>query len=156
MKMDFCRILAGMSLRYRDNIDIVNTERGRRYTFPEYHRLTNRIANLVRDALGLGKGDNALLILDNDNLARLQTLCDDNPLVVAGPERDGLRRDRLVGLHDINKGPGRAAQARRTKASASTAPLHPARMQRPGGPPTRHCRGVRIAGTRRRVRMPAP
>jgi len=46
--MDFCRIMAGISLRYRDNIAIVNVERGRRYTFPKYHCLTNRIANLVR------------------------------------------------------------------------------------------------------------
>jgi fatty-acyl-CoA synthase len=71
MKMDFCRIMAGISLRYRDNIAIVNVERGRRYTYPEYHLLTNRIANLVHDALGLGRGDNVLLILDNDNLSLL-------------------------------------------------------------------------------------
>jgi acyl-CoA synthetase (AMP-forming)/AMP-acid ligase II len=50
---------------------IVNVERNRRYTFPEYHRLTNRIANMARDALGLRRGDKALLILDNDNLSLL-------------------------------------------------------------------------------------
>ena len=36
MKINFCRIMAGISLRYRNNIAIVNIERGRRYTFPEY------------------------------------------------------------------------------------------------------------------------
>ena len=49
----------------------VNVERQRRYTYPEYHRLTNRIANMVRNALGLRRGDTALLILDNDNLSLL-------------------------------------------------------------------------------------
>ena len=29
---------------------MVNVERQRRYTYPEYHRLTNRIANMVRDS----------------------------------------------------------------------------------------------------------
>jgi hypothetical protein len=37
--------------RYRDNTAVVNVERDRRYTFPEYHCLTNRIANMARCAL---------------------------------------------------------------------------------------------------------
>lgn len=69
MKMNFCRIMMGMALRYRDNVAIVNVERKRRFTYPEYHRLTNRIANAMRDTLGLGRGDNVLLVLDNDNLS---------------------------------------------------------------------------------------
>jgi fatty-acyl-CoA synthase len=60
-----------MAMRYRNNTAIVNVERNRRYTFAEYHRLTNRIANMSRDALGLRRGDKALLILDNDNLSLL-------------------------------------------------------------------------------------
>jgi acyl-CoA synthetase (AMP-forming)/AMP-acid ligase II len=63
--------MAMMAMRYRNNIAIVNVERNRRYTFPEYHRLTNRIANMARDTLGLRRGDKALLILDNDNLSLL-------------------------------------------------------------------------------------
>ena len=51
---------------------IFNVERQRRYTFAEYHLLTNRIANVLRDDLGLGKGDRYLLILENDNLALLR------------------------------------------------------------------------------------
>jgi fatty-acyl-CoA synthase len=71
MKTNFCRVMATMAMRYRNNMAIVNVERNRRYTFPEYHRLTNRIANMARDALGLRRGDTALLILDNDNLSLL-------------------------------------------------------------------------------------
>jgi acyl-CoA synthetase (AMP-forming)/AMP-acid ligase II len=71
MKTNYCRVMATMALRYRDNVALVNVERGRRYTFPEYHRLTNRIANMVHDSLGLRRGDTALLILDNDNLSLL-------------------------------------------------------------------------------------
>ena len=71
MKTNYCRVMATMALRYRNNIAIVNVERQRRYTFPEYHRLTNRIANMARNALGLRRGDTALLILDNDNLSLL-------------------------------------------------------------------------------------
>lgn len=71
MKINFCRTMRTMAARYSDNTAIVNVERNRRYTFPEYHRLTNRIANMVRDNLGLGRGDKALLILENDNLSLL-------------------------------------------------------------------------------------
>jgi acyl-coenzyme A synthetase/AMP-(fatty) acid ligase len=55
--MNFCRVMAGMALRWKDNTAIVNVERDRRYTFFEYHRLTNRIANMCRDRLGLYRGD---------------------------------------------------------------------------------------------------
>jgi fatty-acyl-CoA synthase len=68
-RMNFCRVMAAMALRYKDNVAIVNVERNRRYTFAEYHRLTNRIANMCRDTLGLRKGDTAMLILDNDNFS---------------------------------------------------------------------------------------
>jgi fatty-acyl-CoA synthase len=71
MKANFCRIMATMALRYKDNLALVNVERNRRYTFPEYHQLTNRIANMARNALHLQKGDTALLILDNDSLSLL-------------------------------------------------------------------------------------
>ena len=57
--------MAAMALRWRDNPAIVNIERNRRSTFAEYHRLTNRIANLCRDRLGLGRGEMAMLLLDN-------------------------------------------------------------------------------------------
>ena len=68
-RMNFCRVMAAMALRYKDNVAIVNIELKRRYTFPEYHRLTNRIANMCRERLGLRNGDTAMLILDNDNFS---------------------------------------------------------------------------------------
>src|SRR5262249_27777044 len=36
-----------------------------------YHRLTNRIANMMRHVLKRGAGDNVLLILENDNFSLL-------------------------------------------------------------------------------------
>ena len=71
MKMNFSRVMATMALRFRDNLALVNVERDRRYTYAEYHRLTNRIAHMMRHALGLSAGDNVLLILENDNLSLL-------------------------------------------------------------------------------------
>ena len=71
MKMNFSRVMSTMALRFRDNPAIVNVERDRRYTYAEYHRLTNRIAHMMRHALGLGAGDKVLLILENDNLSLL-------------------------------------------------------------------------------------
>src|SRR5262249_32655134 len=71
MLMNFSRVMSAMAARYRDNVAVVNVERNRRYTFPEYHRLTNRIGNMAQSALGLRKGDTALLILNNDSLSLL-------------------------------------------------------------------------------------
>jgi acyl-coenzyme A synthetase/AMP-(fatty) acid ligase len=71
LKINFCHVMSTMAMRYRQGTAIVNLERNRRYTFPEYHALTNRIANMTPDGLGLRRGDVALLILDNDNLSLL-------------------------------------------------------------------------------------
>ncbi len=69
MKMNFCRVMRLMALRFRDAEAIVNVERNRRYTFGQYHLLTNRIANALRTTLELGVGDKFMLILENDNLS---------------------------------------------------------------------------------------
>jgi fatty-acyl-CoA synthase len=50
---------------------IVNVERQRRYSFVEYHRLTNRIVNMMRERLGLRFGDAWIAILDNDSVSLL-------------------------------------------------------------------------------------
>lgn len=71
MKVDFSRIMRLLALRCGDRPAIVNVERNRRYSFPEYHALTNRIANVLRETLKLKLGDVALTILDNDNLTLL-------------------------------------------------------------------------------------
>lgn len=72
MKMNFCRVMRQLALRHREREAIVNVERNRRYTYAEYHRLTNRIANAMRSALNIDAGDNFLVILENDNIALLQ------------------------------------------------------------------------------------
>ncbi len=71
MKMNFCRVMRLMTLRFRDRQAIVNVERGRSYSYHEYHLLTNRIADVLRNALGIGQGDKFLLVLENDNLSLL-------------------------------------------------------------------------------------
>src|SRR5947207_1681714 len=51
--------------------------------------------------------------IGDDPLSRFEPLGDDDPPIIAGTERDRLRRDRLVGLHDIDEGSRRAALNRR-------------------------------------------
>ncbi len=72
MKMNFARIMRLLGQRYRDQEAIVNVERNRRFTFHEYHLLTNRIANALSTRLGVRRGDNFMLILENDNLSLMQ------------------------------------------------------------------------------------
>ena len=71
MKTNFCRIMRLLALRHGQREALVNTERGRRYTFAEYHALTNRVANAMRGELRLREGDRFYSILENDNLALL-------------------------------------------------------------------------------------
>lgn len=71
MQMNFARTTAELALRYADREALVNVERGRRYSFAEFDKLTNRIVNMIHGRLGLGRGDKYLCILDNDNLALL-------------------------------------------------------------------------------------
>ncbi len=69
MKMNFSRVMRLLSLRYRDKEAIVNIERNRRYTFEQYHLLTNRVADVLSNTLGLHKDDKFMLVLENDNLS---------------------------------------------------------------------------------------
>jgi acyl-CoA synthetase (AMP-forming)/AMP-acid ligase II len=75
MEMDFSRIMSLIALRHGQREALVNIERGRRYSFVEYHRLTNRIAYAMKTTLGIGAGDKFLLILENDNLSLMQFPC---------------------------------------------------------------------------------
>ena len=68
-KVDFSRLFRRLVEQHGDAPALINTERDRRYSFRELHALTNRIANMMRDGLGLGEGDRYLLILENDNLS---------------------------------------------------------------------------------------
>jgi len=74
MKVNFGRLLRQHCQNYADSLALVNVERDRRYSFREFHLLTNRIANMMRTTLGVGKGDNVAFILDNDNLSLLHYL----------------------------------------------------------------------------------
>ncbi|MCY1206836.1 2-succinylbenzoate--CoA ligase [compost metagenome] len=71
MKMDFSRVMGLMATRFRGAKAVVNVERERSFTFDEYHLMTNRVANVMRGPLGLGKGDVAIAMVDNDNLTLL-------------------------------------------------------------------------------------
>ncbi len=68
MKIDYSRLMQLLVQRYGDQPALLNVERNRRYNHREYHLLTNRIANMMR-TVGLGQGDVALFILENDSLS---------------------------------------------------------------------------------------
>jgi len=74
MKIDFSRWSLDAASRFGQREALVNVERNRRYTHLELHRLTNRIARMIKERLGLGSGDIYLTILDNDNMSLL-TFC---------------------------------------------------------------------------------
>lgn len=71
MQINFSNVSQGLARTFGDAECIVNVERQRRYTFSEFHLLTNRIVNMMRDRLGLKRGDVWLTILNNDNLSLL-------------------------------------------------------------------------------------
>jgi fatty-acyl-CoA synthase len=71
MKTNFARVVDAVARQFSDREALVNIERNRRYTFRELHLLTNRIVNMMRERLGLTRGQRYLLILDNDNISLL-------------------------------------------------------------------------------------
>ena len=71
MQIDFSVVSENLAKTYGDADCIVNVERDRRYSFREYHRLTNRVVNMMRARLALRRGDVWLCILNNDNLSVL-------------------------------------------------------------------------------------
>lgn len=71
MKMNFARTMGNLAVRFGEREALVNIERQRRYTFRELHALTNRIVNMMMGRLALHRGDIALCILENDNIALL-------------------------------------------------------------------------------------
>lgn len=74
MRFNFGRLMRQHCLQHADAPALVNIERNRRYTFREYHRLTNRIANMMRTTFGLGRGDTAAFVLENDSLSLVHHL----------------------------------------------------------------------------------
>jgi fatty-acyl-CoA synthase len=102
MNVNFGRMMRNMARHFGGREAIVNVERGRRYSFAEYHRLTNRIANVIHQSLGLRCGDRFMLMLENDNLSLLHfpTYLKQGATAVMCNLRDSLeehsRQSRLV------------------------------------------------------------
>ncbi|SOZ64512.1 Acyl-CoA synthetase (AMP-forming)/AMP-acid ligase II [Cupriavidus taiwanensis] len=71
MKANFACLTAQIAMQHRDREALVNIERNRRFTHEQLHRFTNRVANMLRERLGLRRGDTYLCILENDNLSLL-------------------------------------------------------------------------------------
>lgn len=92
MKINFSVISEGLVESYADRDAFVNFETGRRYSFAEHHQLTNRIANMLKDALNLRVGDRYACFLQNDNLSLLHwvTAAKGEATCCHGNYRDGL------------------------------------------------------------------
>ena len=71
MKINFSVISERLADTFAEREALVNVERNRRYTFREFHRLTNRIVNMMREKLDLQRGDNAVVILDTVSYTHL-------------------------------------------------------------------------------------
>ena len=52
MKTNYCRVMATMALRYQQQYCDRQRREATTLHLSEYHRLTNRIANMARDTLG--------------------------------------------------------------------------------------------------------
>jgi acyl-CoA synthetase (AMP-forming)/AMP-acid ligase II len=73
MKTNFARMTSQLALRHGSREALVNVERKRRYTYRDLDLLTNRIVNMMRERLGLRRGDVYFCLLENDNLSLLHT-----------------------------------------------------------------------------------
>ncbi len=71
MKINFSNHFQALADTHGDRPAIVNVERNRRYSFSEYHKLTNQIANMIRNTFGVKKGDAFITIVENDNMSIL-------------------------------------------------------------------------------------
>jgi acyl-CoA synthetase (AMP-forming)/AMP-acid ligase II len=71
MKMNFANLMAQLAMQHHDREALVNTERNRRFTHAQLHRFTNQVVNMMRERLGLRRGDKWLCILENDSLSLL-------------------------------------------------------------------------------------
>lgn len=74
MNINFSVITENLARTFGDAECVVNVERSRRYSFVEFHQLTNQIVNMMRERLGLKRGDIWLNILNNDNASLLSVV----------------------------------------------------------------------------------
>lgn len=71
MKVNFSNCFQSLANNFGTREALVCAESGRRYTYKEFHLLTNRIVNMLSDTLALEPGDRFINILENENLALL-------------------------------------------------------------------------------------
>ena len=71
MQINFSLVSEGLARTCGDAECVVNVERNRRYSFRDYHLLTNRIVNMMLTRLDLKRGDFWMSILNNDSLSLL-------------------------------------------------------------------------------------
>jgi fatty-acyl-CoA synthase len=96
MKLQFGRVMRALALHHRDREAIVNVERNRRYSYWQFHLLTNRIAAALTHTLRIGAGDKFMLMLENDNLSlmMLPTVLKQQGTVVLTNLRDAIDEHR--------------------------------------------------------------
>jgi fatty-acyl-CoA synthase len=71
MKIDFSLVSENLAHTYGDAECIVNLERNRRYTYRQFHAVTNQVINMMRERLRLRKGQVVATILNNDSACLL-------------------------------------------------------------------------------------
>ncbi len=83
MHINFSQLSENLARRHGAAECLVQAERGLCYSYLEFHRLTNRIVNMMRERLGLRRGDCWHNILHNDHAALLGvvTACKGEPAV---------------------------------------------------------------------------
>ena len=69
MNTNFGRQMQSLARVWGAREALVNTEKGRRYSYRELHLPTNKIANMIRNRFGLTRGDAYMNILENDILS---------------------------------------------------------------------------------------
>jgi fatty-acyl-CoA synthase len=68
LQVNMGRLLRQTALRFSADLALINTERNRRFTYMEMHRLSNRISHIVTDGFGLAPGQCYTTLLENDHL----------------------------------------------------------------------------------------
>ena len=69
MKVNFSSQFQSIVDKWEDLEAIVNVERDRRFTYREFHLVTNKIVNMLSTTFGMERNDRFVNILDNDNMA---------------------------------------------------------------------------------------
>jgi len=92
MRINFGTLFSLIATKHDDRTAVINVERERRYSYAEFHRLTNQVARMMRQRLGLAKNDRFMVITNNDNstLLHFQTILKGDATAVFANIRDSL------------------------------------------------------------------